>query len=158
MTVKLRLMRMGKKKQPTYRVVVADSRSPRDGRFIEAVGVYAPRGRSSTDRDAVVRIDETKVIRWLSQGAKPTDRVERILQQAGTLDRFRSGEGPLTTAPAATGAAAPAEPATEPAPVAEEGPTAETGAPVVEAVATDAAPADASPEAEAVSGAEDSPS
>ncbi len=91
MAVKLRLMRMGKKKQPTYRVVAADSRSPRDGRFIEAVGVYAPRGRSSSDRDAIVQIDDAKVLRWLSQGAKPTDRVERLLTQTGTLERFRTG-------------------------------------------------------------------
>lgn len=131
MAVKIRLMRMGKKKQPTYRVVAADSRSPRDGRFIEAVGVYAPRGRSSTDRDAIVQLDETKVLRWLSNGAKPTERVERILQQVGTLDRFRNGEAPRLepvgtgTAPgtaAAAPSAAAAQPATAPAPVAAEDP------------------------------------
>lgn len=96
--VKLRLMRMGKKKQPTYRVVAADSRSPRDGRFIEMVGVYAPRGRSSSDRDAIVEIDEVKAMRWLSQGAQPTDRVERLLQQTGTWERFRSGLPPVVAA------------------------------------------------------------
>jgi small subunit ribosomal protein S16 len=89
--VKLRLMRMGKKKQPTYRVVAADSRSPRDGRFIEIVGVYAPRGRSSADSAAVIEIDDAKAIRWLSQGAQPTDRVDRLFQQSGTWERFRTG-------------------------------------------------------------------
>jgi small subunit ribosomal protein S16 len=87
--VKLRLMRMGKTKQPTYRVVAADSRSPRDGRFIEIVGVYAPRGRSTKDADAVVEIDNDKVLRWLRQGAQPTDRVERLLKHSGAWDQFR---------------------------------------------------------------------
>ena len=118
--VKLRLMRMGKKKQPTYRVVAADSRSPRDGRFIEVVGVYAPRGRSRSDRDAVVEIDDVKAMRWLSQGAKPTDRVERLLQQSGTWERFRNGLPPvvgghgaeLATGAETTGTGDPAPPAT----------------------------------------------
>ena len=85
MAVKLRLVRMGKKKQPTYRVVAADSRSPRDGRFLEIVGTYAPRGRSTTDRDAVVTIDNAKAVKWLSNGAKPTERVERLLRASGVL-------------------------------------------------------------------------
>ena len=76
MAVKLRLMRMGKKKQPTFRVVAADSRSPRDGRFIEIIGTYAPRGRSSTDPDTVVELDNSKAIKWLRQGATPTERVQ----------------------------------------------------------------------------------
>jgi small subunit ribosomal protein S16 len=82
---------MGKKKQPTYRVVAADSRSPRDGRFLEVVGTYAPRGRSSTDSDAVVTIDHEKALRWLRQGAKPTERVEKLLRSSGTFDRFGGG-------------------------------------------------------------------
>ena len=86
MAVKLRLVRMGKKKQPTYRVVAADSRSPRDGRFLEVVGVYAPRGRSTTDTDAIVTIDREKAQRWLRHGAQPTDRVAKLLKQAGALD------------------------------------------------------------------------
>src|SRR5579875_3072582 len=90
--VKLRLVRMGKKKQPTYRVVAADSRSPRDGRFLEVVGSYAPRGRSTADSDAVVNIDHDKAIKWLRDGARPTDRVERLLRNAGTFDRM-SGVG-----------------------------------------------------------------
>jgi SSU ribosomal protein S16P len=75
-------MRMGKKKQPTYRVVVADSRSPRDGRFIETIGTYAPRGRSLTDQEAVIKIDLDKVDKWVRQGAQPTERVERLIQIA----------------------------------------------------------------------------
>ena len=67
--VKLRLMRMGKKKQPTYRVVAADARSPRNGRFIEIIGHYNPRTEPST-----VVIDNDKAVHWLSEGAQPTDR------------------------------------------------------------------------------------
>ncbi len=81
MAVKLRLMRMGKKKQPTYRVVAADSRSPRDGRFIEIVGTYSPRSEPST-----VNIDNARAIKWLSQGAKPTDTVRKLLVISGALD------------------------------------------------------------------------
>ena len=77
MAVKLRLMRMGKKKQPTYRVVAADSRSPRDGRFIEIIGVYEPRAEPS-----VVRIDQEKANKWLSQGAQPTEVVAKLLKIA----------------------------------------------------------------------------
>jgi small subunit ribosomal protein S16 len=72
--VKIRLMRMGKKKQPTYRVVAADSRSPRDGRFIEILGTYEPRAEPS-----VILIDTAKVVRWLSKGAQPTERVAKLL-------------------------------------------------------------------------------
>ena len=86
MAVKRRLVRMGKKKQPTYRLVAADSRSPRNGRFIEILGTYAPRGRSLAEPDAVVEIDNAKAVRWLSQGAQPTERVEKLLRQSGALD------------------------------------------------------------------------
>lgn len=79
MAVKLRLMRMGKKKQPTYRVVVADSRSPRDGRFIETIGFYDPRQDPS-----VVRIDRDKADKWLAQGAQPTEAVARLLKIAAS--------------------------------------------------------------------------
>jgi small subunit ribosomal protein S16 len=85
MAVKLRLMRMGKKKQPTYRVVAADSRSPRDGRFIEILGTYEPRGDPST-----VRIDNAKAVKWLSEGAQPTDRVAKLLMQSGAMDEFKA--------------------------------------------------------------------
>ncbi len=93
MAVKLRLVRMGKKKQPTYRVVAADSRSPRDGRFLEIVGTYAPRGRSTSEPDAVVTIDNEKAIRWLRQGAQPTDRVEKLLRTSGAWDEFTGTAG-----------------------------------------------------------------
>ena len=86
MAVKLRLVRMGKKKQPTYRVVAADSRSPRDGRFIEIVGTYAPRGTSTAEPDAVIEIDNDKAVKWLRQGAQPTERVEKLLEQSGALE------------------------------------------------------------------------
>ena len=81
MAVKLRLMRMGKTKQPTYRLVAADSRSPRDGRFIEIVGSYAP--RESTNK-VVLKAD--RVTRWLEVGAQPTDRVRRILADHGLME------------------------------------------------------------------------
>jgi small subunit ribosomal protein S16 len=81
MAVKLRLMRMGKTKQPTYRLVAADSRSPRDGRFIEIVGSYAPR----EDQNKVV-LKADRVSEWLEHGAQPTDRVRRILVGAGLIE------------------------------------------------------------------------
>ena len=92
MAVKLRLVRMGKKKQPTYRVVAADSRSPRDGRFLEILGTYAPRGASTTERDAIVRIDNAKAVRWLVNGAQPTERVERLLKTSGVWDEFAAAK------------------------------------------------------------------
>jgi small subunit ribosomal protein S16 len=98
-------MRMGKTKQPTYRVVAADSRSPRDGRFIEILGVYAPRGRSTSNPDAVVEINNDKALKWLRQGALPTDRVERLLKQSGAWDEFNAGKtggSPVATARSAT--------------------------------------------------------
>ncbi len=78
MAVKIRLKRMGKKKAPFYRIVVADSRSPRDGRFIEQVGYYDPCKEPSE-----VKVDEDAVKKWLSNGAQPTATVERILKNAG---------------------------------------------------------------------------
>ncbi len=101
MAVKLRLVRMGKKKQPTYRLVAADSRSPRDGRFLEILGTYAPRGRSTADPDAVVSIDNEKALKWLRDGAQPTDRVEKLLRISGALDNS-------TTPPHASTAHSPA--------------------------------------------------
>ena len=83
--VKLRLMRMGKKKQPTYRVVAADSRSPRDGRFIEIVGTYEPRSEPS-----VVKIDNDKALRWLADGAKPTETVQKLLQISGAWETYQA--------------------------------------------------------------------
>ena len=100
MAVKLRLMRMGKTKQPTYRVVAADSRSPRDGRFIEIVGSYAPR---EAQNKVVLKTD--RVARWLKEGAQPTDRVRRILADQGLVEPVVRRPPP---APSADGAAAPA--------------------------------------------------
>ena len=78
MAVKMRLKRMGKKKAPFYRVVVADSRSPRDGRFIEEVGFYDP-----NEEPSVIKFDEEAAKKWLANGAQPTDRVARLLKNAG---------------------------------------------------------------------------
>lgn len=80
MAVKLRLRRMGKKKQPVYKVVAADSRSPRDGKFIEAIGLYNPK----TD-PALVEIKEERALYWLGAGAQPTDTVKNLLSQQGIL-------------------------------------------------------------------------
>ena len=87
MAVKLRLMRMGKTKQPTYRVVAADARSPRNGRFIEIVGTYQPRQDPS-----VVEIDNEKALAWLRKGAQPTDRVETLLKISGAWDEFKGAK------------------------------------------------------------------
>src|SRR6476469_5396793 len=94
--VKLRLMRMGKKKQPTYRIVAADSRSPRNGRFIEIVGTYQPRLEPSG-----VLIDTEKAVKWLRNGAKPTETVAKLLRISGAWDEFT---GTATPAPATTAA------------------------------------------------------
>jgi small subunit ribosomal protein S16 len=88
--VKLRLRRVGAKKQASYRIVATDSRSPRDGRFIEVVGFYNPRTEPET-----VQIKEDRALHWLSTGAQPTEAVTRLLRKMGTLDRFerlRKGE------------------------------------------------------------------
>jgi small subunit ribosomal protein S16 len=86
--VKIRLMRVGKTKQPTYRVVASDIRSPRDGRFLEILGTYAPRGRSRAENEAVFEIDADRALHWLHNGAKPTERVEALLRRSGAWDRF----------------------------------------------------------------------
>ena len=78
MAVKIRLRRMGQKKAPFYRVIVADSRSPRDGRFIEEVGYYDP-----TKEPSVIKIDEEKAKKWLATGAQPTETVAKLLKIAG---------------------------------------------------------------------------
>ncbi len=85
MAVKLRLMRMGKTKQPTYRVVAADSHSPRNGRFIEIIGTYEPRIEPSR-----INIDNDRALHWLKNGAQPTERVEKLLKISGAWDEFQS--------------------------------------------------------------------
>ena len=85
MAVKIRLKRMGAKKRPFYRVVVADSRMPRDGRFIEEIGYYNP----LTD-PADVKIDQEKAIAWLKKGAIPTDTVKYLLKNLGILEQKKA--------------------------------------------------------------------
>jgi small subunit ribosomal protein S16 len=153
--VKIRLMRMGAKKRPFYRVVVADSRSPRDGRFIENIGRYHPLSDPS-----VIEIDEERALHWLGAGAQPTDSVRNLLDKAGIWQKFSTvpaGEKPKAgarTAAARASAAkavsekqAPEEPAT-PAPEAEA-PPAETPAAedvAAEAPEEEAVPAEGGPE------------
>jgi small subunit ribosomal protein S16 len=90
--VKLRLVRMGKKKQPTYRVVAAESRRARSGAFLEIVGTYQPRGLSLAQPETVLKIDNDKVVRWLSEGAQPTERVAKLLKTSGALDAFAAAK------------------------------------------------------------------
>ncbi len=109
--VKIRLRRVGAKKQPSYRVVVTDSRAPRDGRFIEIVGFYNPRTEPET-----VKIKEDRALYWLSVGAQPTEPVARLLKKQGTQARFerlRQGE-PLETLVAEAEEAAQAAPEISP--------------------------------------------
>jgi small subunit ribosomal protein S16 len=78
-------MRVGKKKQPTYRIVAADSRSPRDGRFIEIVGTYAPRSDPSE-----ITVKSDKALEWLSKGAQPTETVRKLLEISGVWGEFQA--------------------------------------------------------------------
>ena len=87
MSVKIRLKRMGSKKRPFYRIVVADSRSPRDGRFIETVGTYNP----LTDPETVT-LKEEKVMNWLNNGAQPSDTVRNILSRNGVKKKFHEAK------------------------------------------------------------------
>src|SRR3954469_20743784 len=122
MSLKIRLARAGTKKRPFYHVVVADSRSPRDGRFIERLGHFNPLlPREKTER---LKLDLDKVKAWLAKGALPTDRVLRFLDEAGVMKRparsnpekakpkKKAQERPAAAAAAAAAPAAPAAPAT----------------------------------------------
>jgi small subunit ribosomal protein S16 len=154
--VKIRLMRVGKKKQPTYRVVVADGRSPRDGRFIEIIGQYAPREEPSR-----VSIDADSALAWLRKGAQPTEQVQKLLATTGVWAQYEAERGKpavtklsrrgYMTGKVAPGVKAPKEAPAAEAPVAEapvaEAPVAE--APVAEAPAA-VAPADEAPTEDAV--------
>jgi small subunit ribosomal protein S16 len=153
--VKIRLMRVGKKKQPTYRVVVADGRSPRDGRFIEIIGQYAPREEPSG-----VEINAESALAWLRKGAQPTEQVQKLLAATGVWAQYEEERGkpavtklsrrgyltgkvapgvkPTKDEPKAEAVPAPAAAAAAPAPV-EEAPVEE--APVEEAPVEEAAPA-----------------
>ena len=161
--VKIRLMRMGAKKRPFYRVVVADSRSPRDGRFIENIGRYHPLSDPS-----VIEIDEDRALHWLGVGAQPTDSVRNLLDKAGIWQKFSStpaGEKPkagartaaarASAAKAASEKQAPAEPAAPP-PAATEPPSEEPkpAEPSVEAPEEEAPAEEGGPEQ---SGSEEEP-
>ncbi len=101
--VRIRLRRVGSKRQPAYRIVVADSRSPRDGGFLEAVGFYNPRTEPAT-----IELEEARVLYWLGVGAQPSETVNYLLTQSGTLDRFgrlRQGESVETLVAEAEAAA-----------------------------------------------------
>lgn len=83
MAVKIRMKRMGAKKKPFYRLVVADSRSPRDGRFIEEIGYYNP-----ISEPVEIKIDEERAIKWLKDGAQPTDTVKDLFKKNGVYDKL----------------------------------------------------------------------
>ena len=141
MAVKIRLKRMGKKKRPTYRVVVADARAPRDGRIIELIGRYDPHPDPS-----VVKIDNERARYWLGNGAQPTDRVQKLLEISGAVKRpkvSRAGVYLLEDDEEPP-------PAPEPAPVSEAPPAPE---PAAEAAAEEAAPE--TPAAEAAGSGEE---
>ena len=166
MAMKIRLARGGSKKRPHYSIVAADSRMPRDGRFIEKLGTYNP--LLPKDSEERVKMDAERVQHWLGQGAQPTDRVSRMLEAAGVLEKkVRSNPNKGTpgkaaeeraqskldkAAAAADAAAAPKEEPVVEEPVAEEAPAEE--APVAEAAAEEA-PAAEAPAAEAA--AEEAP-
>ncbi len=121
MPVKIRLLRVGKKKQPYYRVVVADSRSPRDGRIIERLGRYSP-----LDEPSLIEFDEERALHWLRHGAQPTEAIQKILETSGVWDQFKVERPKADTAARkaishhkAALAARPAEPEPEPEPAAE---------------------------------------
>ena len=87
MAVKMRLTRMGRKKAPFYRVVVADSRSPRDGKVIDTIGTYNP-----LTTPAEIKIDEEAAQNWLSKGAEPTDTVRNLLSKAGIMEKYHNSK------------------------------------------------------------------
>ena len=164
--VRLRLRRVGRKKQPSFRIVAAEKEAPRDGRFLEIVGFYNARTEPET-----ITLKEDRIYEWLKNGAQPSDAVERIFRTAGVYDRFerfKAGEDVAklveeseawqtaqnvsgkTRRPAPVGAPkkaeeeAPAEEAKEEAPVAEEAPAEEAKeeAPVAEEAPAEEAPAE----------------
>ena len=138
--LKIRLARVGKKKQPTYRVVVADARAPRDGKYVEILGHYNPRSEPS-----VFEIDEEKARSWLSKGAQPTDRIHKLLATKGIMEPMvfappKVKATPQAAAPAAPAAAAPVA-AAAPAATAVAEPPAEAEAPATEAESSEEAEA-----------------
>ena len=138
MSVKIRLTRMGKKKQPSYRVVVVDSRKPRDGAYLEQIGRYDPRAEPS-----LIEIDNERALDWLQKGAQPTERAKKLLEISGAWTRFAIDRGEIHIVGASKPAPAPApEPTPGPKPTpepvaavaeAEEEPVTEPVAAVAEA-------------------------
>lgn len=88
MAVKIRLTRKGSKRNPFYRIVVADARSPRDGRIIEPIGTYNPVAKP----EAEIKVNEELALKWLSDGAKPTDTVRDILSTQGIMEKFHNSK------------------------------------------------------------------
>jgi small subunit ribosomal protein S16 len=129
MAVKIRLTRMGKKRQPSYRVVVMDSRKPRDGEYIEQIGFYDPRQNPS-----LVDIDNEKAVTWLRNGAQPTERAQKLLEISGAWTQFKVAKGQIHTVPdRPTPAAIPVEkPAETTATVEEVAPSDEVAVPADE--------------------------
>jgi small subunit ribosomal protein S16 len=141
--LKIRLARVGKKKQPTYRVVVADARAPRDGKYVEIIGQYNPRTEPNT-----FVIDEEKARDWLKKGAQPTERIHKLFATVGILPPLvfpppKPKPAPQAAAPARPAAAAPA------AATAVAEPEAEVEAPAAETEEVPAAEAEEAPAAEA---------
>jgi len=83
---------MGKKKQPTYRVVATDARRARSGAYLEVVGTYQPRGLSTAESDTIISIDNERAVHWLQHGAQPTERVAKLLKASGALDEFAAAK------------------------------------------------------------------
>jgi small subunit ribosomal protein S16 len=151
--VKIRLMRVGKKKQPTYRVVVADARSPRDGRIIETIGQYGPRQEPS-----FIEIDDVRALDWLRKGAQPTEQVQKLLAITGVWSTFEAEKSkPPVTALSRRAYVTGRGPATtkksKRAKDVEEAPAA--GAPSEEAQAEETPPDDATAGAESESTTEE---
>jgi small subunit ribosomal protein S16 len=92
MATKIRLTRLGKKKQPTYRVVVMDSRKPRDGKYIEQLGIYDP-----LQDPSLIRIDNERALYWLNTGAQPTERAQKLLEISGAWTQFKVAKGEIHT-------------------------------------------------------------
>lgn len=87
MAVKIRLKRMGAKKKPFYRLVVADSRAPRDGKFIEEIGYFNP-----VSKEEMIKIDDEKAVKWLKNGAQPTDTVRDLFKKHGVMEKFEQSK------------------------------------------------------------------
>lgn len=134
MAMKIRLARGGSKKRPFYSIVAADSRMPRDGRFIEKLGTYNP--LLPKDSEERVKMNMERVKHWLDQGAQPTDRIQRMLEAAGVLDK-KTRSNPKKGTPGKAAQERAAEKAEKAAAPAEEAPAAE--APAEEATAEESA-------------------